>query len=63
MFKLWVEWDFGQDNIVFTSKDKAIQWLDGLKIENYEFEDGQDFLTYQTLKGEGLASIQELTVI
>lgn len=63
MFKLWVEWDFGQEDIVFTSKDKAIQWLDGLKIENYEFEDGQDFLTYQTLEGEGLASIQELTVI
>ena len=63
MFKLCIEWDFGQDNIVFTSKEKAIQWFNGLKQENFEFEDGNDFLTYQTLENEGLASTQELTVI
>ena len=63
MFKLCIEWDFGQDNIVFTSKERAIQWFNGLKQENFEFEDGNDFLTYQTLENEGLALTQELTVI
>jgi hypothetical protein len=28
MFKVWLEWDLGQDNLVFTTAYKARDWLD-----------------------------------
>lgn len=62
MFKIWLEWDYGQDSFVFTTKEKAIQWVTDLKIENYEFEGQGDFLDYSMLYEEGLCFIEELEV-
>jgi hypothetical protein len=59
MFRLWIEWDFGQENIVFSSQQKAIDWFNGLKIE----DENDELLTYEALNDDGLASIQELTVV
>ncbi len=59
MFRLWIEWDFGQENIVFSSQQKAIDWFNGLKIE----DENDELLTYEALNYDGLASIQELTVV
>lgn len=61
MFKLWIEYDYGQEDIVFTTKEKAIQWVNDQKINDWD--DPEKFLTFQDLAYEGLASIQELTVI
>lgn len=27
MYKLWCEWDFGQDDFIFTSQKAAFDWL------------------------------------
>jgi hypothetical protein len=59
MFRLWIEWDFGQENIVFSSQQNALDWFDGLEI----LDETDELLTYEVLHDEGLASIQELTVI
>lgn len=59
MFRLWLEWDHGQENIVFSSRQGAIDWFNGLEIEDETYA----ILTYEVLHDEGLASIQELTVI
>jgi hypothetical protein len=61
MFKVWLEWDYGQDHIVFTSEDKAKQWVTALQIEDYE--DSSKYLTYDDIYDEGLCSIEELEVI
>ena len=28
MYTIWLEWDVGQDNFVFTTTDKAREWID-----------------------------------
>lgn len=28
VFKLWVEWELGQDDVVFSSEEKAWEWLE-----------------------------------
>lgn len=53
MFKVWLEWDYGQDNLIFSTKEKAIQWVN---------EYGPDYTYYDELLDEGLCSIQELIV-
>ena len=27
MYTIWIEWDLGQDNFVFTTPDKAREWI------------------------------------
>lgn len=61
MFKIWLEWDYGQDYVVFTSKDKAEQWVTALQIEDYD--DPTKYLTYNDIYEEGLCGIIELEVI
>jgi len=61
MFRLWLEWDYGQESIVFTSIEKAKQWVLDQKLVD-DLEDDK-FLTYQELAEEGLASIEQLTII
>ena len=60
MFKIWLEWDYGHDDIAFTTKEKAIQWVNGLKIEDYD--NPEKFLTFQDLEDEGLCGIIELII-
>ena len=60
MFKVWLEWDFGQDDCVFSTKDKAIQWVnEAIKLDslNEEFPNG-----YNDLWDAGYVDISELTV-
>jgi len=28
MFRLWIEWDYGQEDAVFTTEEKAMAYLD-----------------------------------
>lgn len=55
MYKLRCEWDYGQDNVVFISEDKAIEWFN-----NQDLEPGE---TYETLYADGLVGIEEYKVI
>ncbi|MAX04775.1 MAG: hypothetical protein CL883_05580 [Dehalococcoidia bacterium] len=68
MFRLWIEWDFGQDNFVFSSQEKAKKWFNSNKSiqEMYDrdflFERGPDN-PYDYYDEQGLVSIEELEVI
>lgn len=62
MLKLCVKLHLEPYSIVyFNSKEEATNWLNELKIPNYEWEDGPELLTYAWLESIGLASIEELT--
>jgi hypothetical protein len=60
MFRLWIEWDFGQDNIIFSSRQNALDWFDALKLGE---EMDEEELNFKSLEEQRLVSIQELTVI
>ena len=62
MFKVWLEWDLGQDSFVFTSREKAEQWItDALAAD--ESLSGDYPEGYADLKATGLGGVEELTVI
>jgi hypothetical protein len=42
MFRLWLEWDYGQDNIIFTSRQNAIDWFNTLDFIVDADEDEKD---------------------
>ena len=62
MYKLWMEWDLGQDYYVFTSEAAAMAWADeAIKLDEgllEEFPNG-----YSDAQEEGFAHLQKLTVI
>ena len=61
MIRLWCEWDLGQDSLIFTNEDKAIDWLQkALQVHEYLFE---DFENATAIIDEGLAGFHILTVI
>ena len=56
MFKVWMEWDCGQDYLVFTTEEKARAWIDAIvKDEGFglteEFPNGYHDLIEETLCG------------
>jgi hypothetical protein len=62
MFKVWLEWDCGQDYLVFTTEEKAIAWIDAIaKDEDAglvdEFPNG-----YSDIDDAGLCYISKLEV-
>lgn len=63
MFRLWLEWDYGQDDIIFTSRQNAIDWFNTLDFIVDADEDDKDELNFESLQEQHLVSIQELTVI
>ena len=60
MFKVWLEWDYGQDNLIFSTKEKAIQWVNNLKIE-FDEDDGNT-QTFDTLEAEGLCGVHTVII-
>lgn len=57
MYKLWCEFDFGQEDVIFTSPKAAWKWLRA-EIEANDMED-----SISELQENGLAGIKELEVI
>lgn len=61
MYKVWLEWDLGQDNIIFTTKEKAKRWLDQVITDddslNKDFPEG-----FTDVYNHGLCDIVELTI-
>lgn len=68
MFRLWMEWDFGQDDIVFTSAEAAEKWVDSNEniLEMFseekekEYEGQKPFDFYGRC---GLLGLKELKII
>ena len=69
MFKLWIEWDAGQDALIFTSKEKVKNWVNANATMIEAFQgDQMDGLEgpqnpYDYFEWQGLLSLQELTVV
>lgn len=70
MFRVFLEWDYGQDYLIFTSEENAINWINEslselfLEDKNDNTEENIDCNTPWELYSElGLASINELKVI
>jgi hypothetical protein len=59
MIRITCEWDIGCDNMVFTSKEKAREWLETHAESNLPLEEGD---TIDTLFEEGLLGFETLTV-
>lgn len=53
-YKIWVEYELGQEDVIFKSQEDAIAWLK-LVI------DGQD-ITFEELEEDGLFSVKTLSV-
>lgn len=49
MFRLWSDWDIGEDNLIFVSKEAGIRWLQSNEVvAEIAAEDGcsiDDFIT------------------
>jgi hypothetical protein len=65
-FRLWCEWDYGQETVIFTEERVAKNWLYARIIEvngkeffaDSDIEDDEDFLF-----DEGLAGLEFVTLI
>ncbi len=57
MLKLWMEWDYGQDLLVFASRDDAVIWMN----RTIEFEDFDDSIqSVDDIFNEGFAGFSKL---
>lgn len=65
MWKVWMEWDYGQDCFVFSTLFQAQQWAKKTaeRIQE-EFWDEEEKVkwTYQNLIDEGLMGFEKLTL-
>lgn len=69
MFKIWFEYDVGQENMIFSTKEDAIEWFNANPDVNesveYDFEGDEDLgslSSYELYEGAGSVSIDKLTV-
>lgn len=60
MYKLWLEWDFGQDDLTFKSPEDARHWLEN-ESGIIEELDG-DYGSIQEIFDDGLAAINRVRV-
>lgn len=65
MFRLWCEWDIGQDGLVFKEDSSAKEWFNNnenvaeiLLLDGAQTEDPYKYYWYR-----GLANIEKLKVI
>jgi hypothetical protein len=61
MYSLWMEWDFGQETVVFTTWTAAMNWADETLAK--AAKSGFGYSSYKDAAAAGLASIQELEVV
>lgn len=55
--KLWVEWELGQDDLVFASEGSALNWLEK-RLPDVGIED-----SVEDLLSENLCGVEEIDVI
>ena len=64
--KLWCEWDYGQDSVIFTEESVAKNWLYAriIEVNGKEFFADSDLEDdEESLFDEGLASFEFVTLI
>lgn len=60
-FKVWCEWNIGQENLVFLSKTKANEWLGSNENLSEILED--DDRSIDDLFEQGLLSIEDVRLM
>ena len=59
MFKLWCEWDIGQENCIFSSEGAAWNYFQrNLNLDEF----GGEFFSHKQIFDEGLAGIEGVRV-
>lgn len=61
MFKVWIEWELGQDDLIFRTKTDAITWITSVILADEELK-GEFPNGFLDVDESGLCSIQELLV-
>ena len=61
MYKVWLDWDFGQDNVVFKTQKSAKKWLQDMLDCNENLK--EDYKTVQCLLDSCSASIEKLEIL
>ena len=56
MFRIWCECDIGQESIIFSTREKAENWL----VMYWDVDTG--FNTWQEAWAEGLVGFEEVTL-
>lgn len=57
MFRITCEWDIGQEYLVFTTANEAINWA----VDN--FDEDELGMTFDEARGDGLIGWQELEIV
>jgi hypothetical protein len=58
MYRVWSEWDCGEENIIFKTKADAMDWVE----ENPYLKEVECGYTNEELWNEGLIGIEEVEV-
>jgi hypothetical protein len=59
VWRVWAEWDMGQEYLVFSSEDAAIHWADHEIGNDADLE----FANFSEARDEGLAGLTELKLL
>ena len=59
LLKLWLEWDYGQDDMIFNSEEDAKDWMQSM-IDLRDFD--PEFATVQDIFESGLAGFKIVTL-
>jgi hypothetical protein len=69
MFRLWCEYEYGQEDLIFTSEEKGIEWFNAAVIEvegkywKRLVANETDDSPYDAFDCAGLVGFNEVTVI
>lgn len=59
MYRIYSEWDIGQDNLVFTTEEAVIEWLE----DNYVLMSLLEDASFEDMIEKDLIGWQEVTII
>jgi hypothetical protein len=61
MYKVWLEWDFGQDNKVFKTKKSAKKWIQEEVLIVVAIS--KEFSSVEELLESGLVGIEKVEIL
>ena len=63
VYKVWLEWDFGQDNRVFKTEKSARQWIQTTVLDDGKNHLEEEYADLDELFESGLAGIETADLI
>ena len=57
MYRIFCEWDIGQEYLVFTTIENAINWAESV------FDEDEVGMTFEEARDDGLIGWQELEIV